>query len=430
MSNTTRIASLMAIALLLGACGGSPPPTIEAASDPAGDVDASDDASADADGADVAPDEVTPVAMPECLGWDDPVTYSPPAEEQPPAEPGVTDVAHHDDIAIRYEEDVPERPDGVASDGEVYGALRAWAEREAPDHFAGMWGDEDSGFIVGFTDDVERYAEQVRDRFGAGWWVVEASYTEAELERVQREVHDGIPWPEDTSEPLPGVDEVGEPGGGRFRHGTPPGSVPVSSIDIRHGQVEVHIVGGDDDLLADVAERFDHPAICWHVLPPPPTPDLDGPVRTLATVRDSAMDSAPAVGQYHLAVAEDRTSAERLFADQVPDDLPPGDGHPSSDGLHAGLDTVDWDHEVVAVYATDRGGCPEWINDLAFDGEVVEIQSASPSVGACPDILIQFRAVLAIDRDCLPSLEELPVRTVDRFGNSGEVVVYPTRETS
>lgn len=111
-----------------------------------------------------------------CPAWDDPVVYSPPPEEQPEPDPGITTAAPAadlltgaepvDDLAVTTEE--PRPGDGAAASE----AARQWAQREARDHFAGVWMDQDhQAAVIAFTADVEAYAAQVRDRFGAGWWV-------------------------------------------------------------------------------------------------------------------------------------------------------------------------------------------------------------------------------------------------------------------
>ncbi len=349
------------------------------------------------------------VADRRCPAWDDPVVYSPPPGEQPEPDPGITTAAPApdlptgadpvDDLVTTNEE--PRPGDGAAA----IEAARQWAQREARDHFAGVWMDQDhEAAVIAFTDDVDAYAAQVRDRFGAGWWVVTADHTEAELDAAHADV---------ISRMEGGVD------------GTPPGTIVGSGIDTRRGLVTVEVVGGDDVALGEHAAPLDHPAICFEILDPPPAYDSDGPVRTLATA-DGWRAGLDHPGYELLEIAYDRETAERAFADNVPEGLPHGDGDPWRDGLHADLDTVDWDREVIAVWSGGRSGsCPSWVDDVDLDHGTVLVRSASPSQGGCTADFNAFRTVLAIDRDRLPPVEALPLPLNHGSPESGEAIVYP-----
>ncbi|MTV27695.1 hypothetical protein FTX61_20085 [Nitriliruptoraceae bacterium ZYF776] len=374
----------------------------------AGDRDAQDAGTASA------------VDLPVCTEWGTPMAYTPPPEEQPPTDPAITSPEAFPDIAISRDEDVPDHPEGVDTSMDAFGAARTWAQREAADHFAGVWIDNDhQAAVIAFTDGVDRYAAEVRDRFGAGWWVVEAEHAYAELEEVQEQVSQAPAWGSGSGRDAPadGFDGAA----------TPPGSIVGSGLSEMYGEVSVTVVGGDDGALAELAAELDHPAICFEVLPPPPDPDVDGPVRTLATAsgwRDDLPDTDLLYAR--LEIAYDRETAERAFAENVPDDLPPGDGDPSADALHAGLDTVDWDAEVVAVYTGGRSGsCPVWIADVRVEGGGVTAEEASPVQGACTDDYNSFRTVLVIDRDRVPAPDELPLPLNDGFPEESDVTLYP-----
>lgn len=396
IARTARVSAAIAVAtVLVAGCGGDPTPTVE----PGADGPATDE-----------PVAGTPVELPECADWDEERVYTPPAEEQPPTDPDIT--------SPELFRDIEPFDDGGSGMG-GFGAAREWAEREASEHFAGLWIDNHhNAAVIAFTDDVDRYAEEVRDRFGAGWWVVEAEHSYAELERVQA----GI----DLS-PDGGVAE-GDLDGEEPSPRTPPGAVVGTALLESQQQVEVTVVGGDDEVLAALAERYDHPAVCFSVLPPPPSYDEDGPVRTLATVtgwREGLERDHP--GFALLEIADDREAAERAFTDNVPDDLPAVDGDPSEDGLHAGLDTVDWDRETVVVFSAGRSGsCPVWIEDVRVDDGSVSVTEATPTRGGCTDDYNPFRAVLAVDRDRLPAVDELPLPVNEGFPEGSEAVVYPT----
>jgi hypothetical protein len=125
-----------------------------------------------------------------------------------------------------------------------------------------------------------------------------------------------------------------------------------------------------------------------------------------------------------LEIAYDRDTGERAFAENVPDDLPTDARHVAEDGLHAELDTVDWDREVLVVWSAGRSGsCPVWVEDLRTEGGRVEVSTASPSQGACTMDFNPYRAVLAVARDRVPPREDLPV-PIDSGGDI-EAVAYP-----
>jgi hypothetical protein len=350
------------------------------------------------------------VELPTCPAFDDPRTYSPPPDEQPATDPAITSPELFPDIAIGDDEPF-EPPEGAGAEHgmEVYGAAREWAEAQAPDHFAGMWIDGEHGAaVIAFTDEVERYATEVRERFGPGWWVVEAERSEAELERLQDAVSDDAVWS--------GLDE------------SAPGTiVSTARLDDRQ-MVEIMVVGGDDEVLAELGARFDHPAYCFVVLPPPPTYDDTAEVRTLATAAGWRDGLSQDTGGGVLEIAYDADAGGRAFAENVPDDLPPGDGDddPSADALHAGLDTVDWDREVVVVWSSGRSGsCPSWVADLHLGDGAIAVETASPVRGACTDDWNPFRTVLAVDRDLLPPIEDLPVPVEEGWSGGGQAVPYP-----
>ncbi|WP_052665229.1 hypothetical protein [Nitriliruptor alkaliphilus] len=390
---TARVAGLAALALVLGACGqGGPTPSV----DPGTDAAAPDGGAGADDGA-----TATPVDLPTCPEWDAPRTYDPPPEDQPEPDAALT--------TANVNPDIPVEADGEdafpGEHGALLGQARDWAEREAPDHYAGLWLDNQHGAtVMAFTDEVDRYAAELRERFGAGWWVVRGEHSYADLLEVQATVNARM-------------------GGGADSVGTPPGTVVGSGLRDDIQRVTVTVVGGDTAALTELAADLDHPAVCFEVLDPPPSYDPDGPVRTLATVPGWRDDLDP-LGDGALEIAYDREVAERAFAENVPDDLPRDAGHAAEDGLHADLDTVDWDREVLVIWSGGRSGsCPVWVEDVHLDGDRVAVAVASPSEGACTADFNPFRAVLAVDRDRLPTEDALPMPVGDR--PDIEAVPYP-----
>jgi hypothetical protein len=349
----------------------------------------------------------TPVELPRCPAWDAPRDYDPPPEEQPSPDPALTGAEPALDLPTSAEPDPDLAPDAVpGSSVAPIEAARSWAGAEARDHFAGVWLDDEHGAsVIAFTDDVEAYAAEVRERFGAGWWVVAADHTEAELEAAQQRV-------------------IARMGGGG--DGTPPGTIVGSGIRTDQGVVTVEVVGGDDAILADLAAQLDHPAICFEVLDPPPTYDEDGHVRTLATVT-GWRDGLDHPGYGLLEIADDREAGQRAFAENVPDGLTEGSsGEVWDTGLHADLSTVDWDREAIVVWSGGRSGsCPEWIVDVRVADGTVQVRTASPSQGACTSDYNAYRAVLAVERDRLPAPDDLPMPVNEGSPEGSEARSYP-----
>jgi hypothetical protein len=208
-------------ALLLAACGGPAGPEIGSGTDPGGDTASSSET------------EVEPARAPECAELED-RGYSPPAEDQPEADPSLTNAQPRRDIE-------PLEPAEPISEADQ------WARREAAEHFAGVWFDQTEGAtVIAFTEDVDRYAEQVRERFGAGWWVVEAEHSFDELrdvqDRLSQDMQDG--WTED---------------------GPEPGTIYGTGIDVIGNRVTVAIMEPDEPRLSELSERYGTEVICFAI---------------------------------------------------------------------------------------------------------------------------------------------------------------------
>lgn len=380
----------LTVALLVAACSGGELPGI----DPG--VDGTEPG--DGNGSPTT----APLDLPACPAFDDPRDYSPPPAEQPET-----------DAALTSSEPVEDTDLGEAAapaDPTPMSAAQRWAEAEAPEDFAGVWFDQDHGAaVIAFTDDLDRYAEEVRRRFGAGWWVVRAEHAAAELRDLTDAVGEVLPTDAD---------------------GGQPGSIVSWGPREDRGVVGVEVVGGDDAALAELAASLDDPAYCFTVLDPPAPPDVQGPVRTLATV-DGWRDGLEVPSGALLEIAFDDEAAQRLVTDNVPADLAAGpDGEPWVDGGHHDLADVDLATHVVAVYSAGRSGsCPEWVADVAGGDAGVAVTTEVPTRGACTDDFNPYRTVIVIDRDRLPTAEDLPA-ALDRGYDvvvDGAVVRYPSR---
>jgi hypothetical protein len=125
---------------------------------------------------------------------------------------------------------------------------------EWPDHFGGVWADQRYGsLVVGFTDDVDRYAELVRERYGAAWWVVEVEHSERELRELQDEIR---------------RTEVGPSDG--------PGSVPsTGSGNGPFNRVTLGIREPSEDRLAELSERYGADRICFEIERSPTADDAE-----------------------------------------------------------------------------------------------------------------------------------------------------------
>jgi hypothetical protein len=156
--------------------------------------------------------------------------------------------------------------------------------------------------------------------------------------------------------------------------------------------------------------------------PAPEATTDEGPVRTLATV-PGWRGELPGMADGALEIAYDRETGERAFTENVPDDLPTGARDVADDGLHAELDTVDWDREVLVVWSAGRSGtCPVRVEDLRTAGGRIEVETASSSQGSCTADFNPYRAVLAVARDRVPPPGDLPVPVAGEPGV--EAVAY------
>ncbi len=132
-------------------------------------------------------------------------------------------------------------------------------------------------------------------------------------------------------------------------------------------------------------------------------------------------------------VAADADAAAQAWAENVPSSLSEREGDPAEPGIYAALETVDLSSQLLVVYSSGESGtCPAWVTDLATaEGRVaVTLDSTAEPGGACTDDFRPYRLVLAVDRDRLPPLSELPVDRIDvpsanLTGVDGRVVRYP-----
>lgn len=388
------LACATGLAWLVMACGPGEMPPIE-------DFPGSQGADTDAAGVD----------LPGCPSYDAPREYDPPPDQQPATDPTITtpELIEDLDVGDGLDDDREPVPEGAAppADPTPISAAQRWASEHAGEHFAGVWFDNDHGAaVIAFTDDLDRYATEIRERFGDGWWVVDAERSAAELHALADAVGQATPDAD------PGL----------------PGSIIGWGPREDRGVVGIDVVGGDDQALAALAAELDDPAYCFSIADPPPVPDLDGPVTTLATV-SGWRDGLEVERNALLEIAYDEQTAQRLFDDNVPTDLDAGpDREPWQDGRHGELADVDLDTHVLAVWSAGRSGsCPEWVREISTHDDGVVVTTAVPTAGGCTDDLNYYRTIIAVERELLPPEDQLPADldhgpTIEHRA----VIAYPT----
>jgi len=109
-----------------------------------------------------------------------------------------------------------------------------------------------------------------------------------------------------------------------------------------------------------------------------------------------------------LEVAYDVDTARRMWAENIPADLPERSGDPRDPGRYGELDDVDLDQQAVALWSGgESGSCPGWISSVALeDGAVVVTRDADEGRG-CSDDYNPFRVLVVVDRSALPTPEAL-----------------------
>ena len=231
-------AGLVLAAMLLVACAGEP-------SVPPPEDDPPDSGTSESDPV-AACDDLEP-------------TYDPPPEEQPEGDlsrsdggvaedPAASDASSERDATER-DGDAPDRAPAADDAGDPLYDARTWAQQEAAEHFAGVWLEAEAGApVIAFTEDVDAYAGEVRDRFGDQFWVVEATRSEADLMELQEEIIASEMDEGGISEPEAGtVTSVGLP-------------TPLN-------RVSIGVLEPDEVRLAELGERYGADRICVEVEP-------------------------------------------------------------------------------------------------------------------------------------------------------------------
>lgn len=149
--------------------------------------------------------------------------------------------------------------------------------------------------------------------------------------------------------------------------------------------------------------------------------------------RDGLQESA---GHPYLwiEVATDPATARQAWEDNVPTELPRGEGRPDEPGLYVPFEDIDLDTQALVVVSSGESGtCPAWVEDLRVLADRVEVDLGSVDELACTDDFNPYRLVLAVDRDRLPATDDLPLTTIDVPSENltdveGQMVRYPGNE--
>lgn len=283
-------------------------------------------------------------------------------------------------------------------------AIEAWAQQEAADSFAGVWLDQDlDGFAVAFADDVDRYAAEIREQIHPGLAVAEATHPYVELREIQDRVTE---------------EQMGPAGRAS-------GSVQSAGAHVMINRVTVGVFDPDDERLEELSETYGATAICFEIEAAPTAPSEEIDTLAKASGWREALTEEHGGAFAVLEVAYDREAAEAAWRDNVPDDLEPRDDElPAAPGVYGDLDRIDFDRQVVVVWSSgESGSCPGWLGSIdSADGTIHVERDATGE--ECMGDYNPYRLVLAVDRDRLPSADELPASRLEGVPD-GEVRTYP-----
>ena len=242
--------------------------------------------------------------------------------------------------------------------------LRAWAMTKPG--FEEIWIDRaHNGWVtLAFRQDAEQRQAELHTAFpGVGVVAVEVEHGAAELEAIQRRVHEMLP----------------------------PDVAGGSSAMVHYGVVQVMVGVATAERIAAVEAAFAGEPVCLEGTDPAdaPAPGPQQPAgdgwRLLAT--------EPTGHPYRTGIAFDDASLEALWG---------------VSGVSAPLPEVDWQHEVVIWFGAVYGSsCPDLrLDDVVVDGRQrlvhAEIVLADPPV-ACTDDANPRAFLVAVDRVRVPA---------------------------
>ena len=319
-------------------------------------------------------------------------------------EPAVTEAEPIQDGSIAEHD--PDRGAAARSEALPLGrAIQAWVGREAADDFSGVWIDHQvGGWAVAFTSEVDRYAAKIREDVHPGLAVAEAHHSYIELRDIQARV-----------------------GREQMRHGgQESGAVTSVGAQVMINRVTIGVFEPDEQRLAELSETYGATAICFEidVASGPPSEAIETLAKASGWREGLAEEHGSAFAV--VEVAYDRDTAEAAWRDNVPADLESRDDElPAEPGVYGGLDEVDFDRQVVVVWSSgESGGCPGWLADIDSTDGTIRVHEGAVAQMACPSDYNPYRLVLAVDRDRLPTGDELPSAQLEVVPD-GKVRTYP-----
>lgn len=134
--------------------------------------------------------------------------------------------------------------------------------------------------------------------------------------------------------------------------------------------------------------------------------DGSGGLSTLAKIDGSREGMATPPNTFAvLEVAYDAQTAQQMWNQNVPGDLPEQSGDPRDPGRYGNLADVDFGKQAVALWSSgESGSCPGWVSGVSIDGGYVVVTEDTDSgfSGACSSDYNPYRVLVAVDRADLP----------------------------
>ncbi|MHA3948765.1 hypothetical protein [Cellulomonas bogoriensis] len=131
-----------------------------------------------------------------------------------------------------------------------------------------------------------------------------------------------------------------------------------------------------------------------------------------------------------LEVAYDEQAARQMWDGNVDPALPVREGNPLEPGVYGDLGDVDLQTQVLALYSAGQSGsCPQWPVSVTTSDGVVQVEVTEDLQGGdgCTDDYNPYRALVVVDRDEVPPVDEIDDAQGNLAGGSGlsvELGVY------
>lgn len=117
-----------------------------------------------------------------------------------------------------------------------------------------------------------------------------------------------------------------------------------------------------------------------------------------------------------LEIAFDPEAARQAWGDNTSADLADQEGLPEEPGIYGDLTDVDFETHVIAVWSSGESStCPGWVSGVEVDDEGsvdIALEDAGDPSHPCPGDYNPYRMLFAIERERVPSADELPTHDV------------------